>query len=146
MAAALQDVFPVSTIPQKTAWASDASFAVFDPSTIAVDRLSKALVELAKLPKNWDSYGAPQISRDAIDSAHEALFELLATGATMPHLVPTPRGGVQAEWHAGDKSLEIEFISPIQMDFYYEDEGQGIVEEQTLSFDLSPLYMKIAEF
>ena len=146
MAAALQDVFPMSTITQKTAWTNDASYAAFDPKSTTVLQLENALINLAKLPQNWDSYGAPRLSRDAIDTAHEALFELLAAGASMPHLVPTPRGAVQAEWHAGTKSLEIEFISPIEMDFFYEDEDLGIHEEETLSFDLEPIYKKIAEF
>ena len=146
MAAALQDVFPMSTMPRKNNWASDASYAVFDQGSIATKALERILVDFARLPTNWNSYGAPRISRDAIDAAHEALFELLATGATMPHLVPTPGGGIQAEWHDDLKSMEVEFVSPIHIDFYFEDEGLNIVEEETLGIDLAPLYQRISEF
>ena len=146
MAAVLSDVFPNNGAPRRDDWRVVGANGVMDGTQSALKGLSNALVEFARLPPNWDSYGAPRISADSINSALMALTDLLSTGVPAPYLVPTPSGGIQAEWHHATKSLELEFVSSVQIEFYFEDEGSGICEEETLSFDLSPLYQRINEF
>jgi hypothetical protein len=59
------------------------------------------LAELASLPANWDSYGAPAISPAAV--AYVRLF------LDALHLVPTSAGGISMEWHGlADLSLDVD--------------------------------------
>ena len=146
MAAALHDVFPSNSSARDNSWAGGGANVLLNHTQFAIEGIRNSLLEFARLQSNWDSYGAPRISVDAIDSALNTLTELLATGAPSPHLAPTPSGGIQAEWHSGSKSMELEFVSPIQIEFYFEDSGAGNPEEETLEYDLAPIYQRISEF
>lgn len=146
MSAALSDVFPSNGPTRVNSWAGVAGNILLNNSQFAIEGLRNSLLELARLPNNWDSYGAPRISADAIDAALNTLTDILSSGAPSPHLIPTPCGGIQAEWHSGPKSLELDFVSPVQIELYFEDESVGDTEEETLMFDLAPIYQKLAEF
>lgn len=145
MVAALNDVFP-SNDKRDDYWAGQSILGLINNRASAIEKLQSDLMAFARLAPNWDSYGAPRISMDAIGAALETLPELLTTGVPFPHLAPTPRGGIQAEWHQGLRSLEVEFVSPVHIDLSYEDEASGYAEDETLSFDLSPLYRLVGEF
>jgi hypothetical protein len=56
---------------------------------------TKAIVELQKLPENWDGYGAASISGTALGTLHRII------------LVPCVNGGWQLEWHANGADVEI---------------------------------------
>lgn len=146
MVAALNDVFPSNDNNRNDYWAGQSVVGLLDHRASAIERLRSDLTEFARLEANWDSYGAPRISLDAIGAALDTLPELLSAGAPFPHLAPTPRGGIQAEWHRGSRSLELEFVSPVNIELSYEDNASGDTEDETLNFDLSPLYRRIGEF
>lgn len=146
MAAALQDVFPSNNSTRDDYWGVHSALGLFDNRASAIAQLKSDLLELSKLESNWDSYGAPKISIDAIGAAFETLPDLLSVGAEFPHIAPTPRGGIQAEWHSGPRSLEVEFVSPVHIELSYEDDDSGDAEDETLSFDLTPLYRLISKF
>jgi len=68
------------------------------------------LDELARLPNNWDSYGAKTITGAAIDEARR-LIRLCEEPCQPPAIVPTNGGGVQLEWvhpHGLGSDVEIE--------------------------------------
>lgn len=75
--------------------------------------------DLLRLPPNWDSYGAKPIN---IQSALASLKILASAGldddALAPQLVPTPRGGVQLEWHGAHSDLELCVELPMITVFY----------------------------
>ena len=146
MVAALNDVFPSENSNRDDYWAGQSILGLLDYRASAIERLRSDLLEFSRLQANWDSYGAPRISMDAIGAALDTLPELLSSGAPFPHLAPTPRGGIQAEWHSGSCSLELEFVSPVHIELFYEDEASGDVEDETLSFDFAPLYRLVGEF
>lgn len=52
-----------------------------------------------ELEEGWDSYGGKPTTRQAVDTAEALSF------------VPTSRGGVQVELHAGGADVEIEISS-----------------------------------
>lgn len=56
------------------------------------------LRHLLELPEDWDTYGAPRISQDAIRTAQAMTA------------VPTALGGVQLELHAAGVEIEIEIL------------------------------------
>ena len=59
-----------------------------------------------KLEINWDSYGAPAISRKALLAAQNIMFYLLTDAPSF--VAPTSHGGVTLEWSRGGYSIEIE--------------------------------------
>ena len=69
-------------------------------------QLSERLAHLARLPAGWNSYKAVAISEDAIAAARELLARF-PEGTPIPCVVPTVRGGVQLEWHAGGVDIEV---------------------------------------
>jgi hypothetical protein len=67
------------------------------------------------LPANWDSYGADQISAEAIDVARELLLAIMQptpwgtrAGFLPSNIVPIADGGVQFEWVGANAPLEAE--------------------------------------
>lgn len=92
------------------------------------DRMLQAMSRidhLARLPVDWDSYGAPRIHPAAIHKA-VALVELVAeSDFEMPHIVPTSTGGVQLEWHWTYADLEIELTAGSAIDAFIEVHGVG---------------------
>lgn len=61
-------------------------------------------VRLLALKENWDSYGAPIISKIAVDAA----LQLRNVLAAVPSFVPMSNGGVQLEWHSQGFDVELE--------------------------------------
>lgn len=64
--------------------------------------LSERLKQLAQLPQNWDSYGAPPISPRTIEQASSVLREILAIDAAkdvpLPFIAPAGDGTIVMEW------------------------------------------------
>lgn len=104
-------------------WATDGGFW-FDTITpevpvIHVDRSTaarawfmpvlKALDGLYGLRPNWNGYGEAPV--DLVNAAR-VISVLAATDfdGPAPSIVPLHDGGVQAEWHWGERHLEIQFL------------------------------------
>jgi hypothetical protein len=67
------------------------------------------LAEVLALEPNWDSYGAAAVSRESVVAALEDVLPLvMEDGTFLPAVVPTPRGGIQFEWHMCGLDVEIE--------------------------------------
>ena len=62
---------------------------------------NEKFARIAVLPENWDSYGAPRVSADAIRRAARWLESVA--------VVPCSDGGVQLEWHSDGVDFEIVF-------------------------------------
>jgi hypothetical protein len=95
------------------------------------DAICAELQRLAGLPKNWDCYGAPPISKAIIAAASKFVRALPENIAIRPRVVPMSTGNLQFEWNHGKKSLELEFESPHTIHFLQWDSQQGIEEEDT---------------
>ena len=79
---------------------------------------AERLAEIATLPRDWDPYGSEPPSPVAIGLA----FGILGAAATKfgtaagehlipDHITPIADGGIQMEWSAGERALEV-YISP----------------------------------
>lgn len=66
------------------------------------------LERLLALPDNWDSYGARAVTASAVAAGLSLLGGFMAQGVPLPAFVPTPRGGIQLEWHCGGLDVEVE--------------------------------------
>jgi hypothetical protein len=97
------------------------------------------LNDLAGLGDGWDGMDGPAPSEVAVTSAREVLVRL---GDTVPAAVPAPfvcpvsGGGLQIEWTAGHRHLEVEFLSDGQIAYLTEDTLRAGVS--MLSGDLEP--------
>ncbi|MYB37151.1 MAG: hypothetical protein F4Y26_07165 [Gammaproteobacteria bacterium] len=101
---------------------------------------SQRLAEIAALQEDWDSYGAPPISRARIEAVGD-LIQTVADGrAPPPTLVPTPDGSIQLEWHSHGVELEVQMLSESEMEVSFEDlRGQLPEYDHVLRSDLTPL-------
>jgi hypothetical protein len=69
----------------------------------------KHFEQLRQLPKNWDSYGAPRISKEAIEKGKSILTVMTSIGFPERFFVaPAPDGGIQIEWNLPRKELILE--------------------------------------
>jgi hypothetical protein len=70
----------------------------------------ESLNNLRNLEPNWDTYGAPAIAPESIDTAIRLARFLPDHAMPEPSVVPTSGGGVQLEWHQGGFDIEVEFL------------------------------------
>ncbi|HEX7048917.1 MAG TPA: hypothetical protein VF188_01795 [Longimicrobiales bacterium] len=106
------------------------------------DWLDDAVLRLARLLElepDWDSYGARAVSIAAADTALVLLLGLAGPETPAPHIVPTPAGGVQIEWHTPRLDLEVEIRSPTRVFVGYEFSDTGEEGEFPVTSDFRHL-------
>lgn len=96
---------------------------------------------LLALKADWDSYGAPPLREDAVDSAFDLLMQLAQPSTPPPEVVPMVSGGVQFEWHRQGVDLEVEVHSRFRFEVFYEDTATGDTVEEVAVADLTRLGM-----
>jgi hypothetical protein len=79
------------------------------------------ILELLKLPKGWDSYGAPPVGWDAGMFALSVLQDVMRNRTPVPQVVPSAAGGVQLEWHQKGIDLELHVTAPYQCELWFQD-------------------------
>ncbi len=97
------------------------------------------MYELLWLEPNWDSYHALPIDPSKAEAVLRLLLHILDDDSPSPAIVPTPKGGVQVEWHLNKIDLEIETLSTTTFNVYFEDEASGECVEEQVSVDLTSL-------
>lgn len=68
------------------------------------------VARLSRLPAGWDSDESPAVTSEAKDQAVRLLMNVAHQPLPQPHLGAVPGGGLQMEWTAGDKCLELEVL------------------------------------
>ena len=79
----------------------------------ALHRLQQPIDQILgfrSLPANWDSYGSRPVEDRAIACGLVLLISAESENADPPHVCPVPGGGVQLEWQAGQRALELEAL------------------------------------
>lgn len=102
----------------------------------------KKLDELASLDRDWDSYGAEQISPDALASAYLLMMTIANQWAfrlgerVRPYvIVPVADGGVQLEWRGPGGIVEVEIGSDEMFACLFIPSTGGYEEYQEMSLD-----------
>lgn len=98
-----------TNVPRRAAapWAGMGSDFISPASrTWFADELRR----MAALPDNWDGYGSPRITRAALDRARRILATGAGLNAPRPYIGPVTGGGIQTEWDAPGRALEIEVL------------------------------------
>lgn len=103
-----------------------------------LDSTAKALADLLDLSRNWDTYGAPRVRPENVDTALDFAFSFFRVDTPAPSVVPTSKGGVQFEWHRNGIDLEIEFPDSVTISAAYENAMTGELWERDLAFDPKP--------
>lgn len=91
----------------------EVTFEVHAPSASCAwfQRAVEDLVRLLNLGPNWNGYGERAVHPASAKRLVRLLDEVGFRGAA-PSIVPLPDGGLQAEWHRGNASIEIE-VPPV---------------------------------
>ena len=96
-----------------TVGGDDTPFASPEPRTPsqieAEVSVNRDLAEIVDLAPGWLNGDGQAVSRLAIAKAKRVLVGLLSSGVKHPQVVPTPEGGVQAEWSFDDRESSITF-------------------------------------
>ena len=119
----------------------ERSWAVLTDSTPSwVDSTLRQLEALSGLGKDWDSYGAPSVTRSRIPQAYSLIQAVMDDRAPAPTLVPTPDGSIQIEWPSCDVELEVSLVSDADLDVVFDDlRGEVPSYEGVLSYNIAPL-------
>lgn len=75
------------------------------------ESIESKLSELAKLERNWDSYGADPIGEGAIQAVRIVASVLETLTVIPPQIMPTVNGGLAIEYSRGKMEFSIEFDS-----------------------------------
>jgi hypothetical protein len=90
----------------------------------------RRLGEIVKLPPNWDSYGSPPPTRNAIETVVDLLLKTDDRNLPSVHIVPVSGGGVQLEWRVSDRELQLEIAGDGTAQYLQVEHGQPIKEEE----------------
>ena len=92
------------------------------------------LEELAQLQDGWLDGKGRALDRASLIRLAQAFDERFSTNLPLPHLYPTPEGGVQAEWTLGPWEVSLEVALPsLAADYQAVHTATGETREQTLS-------------
>lgn len=105
-----------------------------------IDPTVSGLQSLARLPADWDSYGANPVELSRIQQAYHLLQSIMDDDTPAPILVPTPDGSIQMEWHTLGIELEVNLLSDADLDVSFEDlSGTEDPFDAVLSYDITAL-------
>lgn len=86
------------------------------------------------LPPGWDSNDATAPDPTLVQVAATLLYRLARSRRLRkPHINPTRRGGVQFEWEADSRSLEVEVLHEDRAAYFFQDDTAGIEEQGEFS-------------
>jgi len=103
------------------------------------------VVELTQLLENWDSYGAAEITKDAICGAYDLAYNLFFEATPLPDVFPVPNGNIQMEWSCLGLDLEIEILSRRKLIASFQDLESDINWTKEFTNDFTELAGVIAK-
>lgn len=93
----------------------------------------KRLIEVLSLSENWDSYGSPPPNLNSVDVAIILLTKIDLDDIPIPHIVPVSGGGIQLEWSAAARELELEISHDGLVQYMKTEHGEPLEEGPTES-------------
>jgi len=94
----------------------------------------------------WDSYDAKPTNIVFVSKLLDKLFNLMQHNSTPPIVTPLSDSGVQAEWHKGEETLELEVSANAPPTYYYYNETNDKSEEGEPDQNFSHLRELISKF
>ena len=134
-----QDVNPLSS--SNVLWSGTETLDTSDaPSARRVpDWMEPTIIACGGLRWRADGFldGSKPTEPAAVAKLLRLLAEILGAESPVPSIVPTWRGGVQAEWHENGVYLEIEADPDGSIEYYFADAGEEV--EGSISGDSAEL-------
>jgi len=97
----------------------------------------KTAIGLQHLQPGWDGYGSPPPSENLVEGAIHLIRQiaiLAPGGLEPPNVVPLARGGIQLEWHVGDRELEIPIFPDGRVEFLTVQDGEPQAENELTTY------------
>ena len=88
----------------------------------------KSLFELENLSENWDSYGSPPPTKQAIRVGQRFVQKYLSDEDPMPWVSPVSGGGIQLSWKRQANELSLDILPDGGME-YLKSSGSDLIEE-----------------
>ena len=129
------DSYPVINNQSYTGQLSAATPIISEMSLWLQDS-QKELQTLKDLPRNWDSYGSPEITNKASKKVADLLHTLACFGLNKPNLFPVSGGGLQLEWQNAERELEIEVLPEGDIEFLIVDKNGKMKEGKAIEGDI----------
>lgn len=108
------------------------------------DIVRKKLQAFSQLPRGWDSYDGQPLKPDAGYFAFSVLCAVMTDKTPVPELVPTPDGGVQLEWHEGNRDIELTVDAAYDCELWSRDPNTRASQTRLIRDpDLSPLVQEL---
>ncbi len=98
-----------------------AETSVDDDTPSWMTTVKDRITEYLSLSSGWDSYGAPPVTREAVNRIVDVLESLATSDTPTPSVAPTPEGGVQVEWHERGVDLELRSDSDGRLYAFFQD-------------------------
>jgi len=92
--------------PQVSAPTVDREAPWMKPTRDKLDHLAKLRDD------NWDGRGSAAVRSDVLKFAWTILSQIMPYNGVAPGIIPLGHGGIQLEWTAPDKELELEITRP----------------------------------
>lgn len=94
------------------------------------DIIRRKLESFSRLPRGWDSYDGQPLRTDAGYFALAILCAVMSEKTPIPEVVPTPDGGVQLEWHEGNRDIELTVDAAYDCELWSRDPATGQSQTQ----------------
>lgn len=102
--------------------------SAFDLPRSVLDSL-KTLFGFCQLSHNWDSYGSPPPTENAINSAYKILLDVASLeDMPAPHVMALSGGGIHISWRRTNRELDLEILTNGEVDFLQSQEDHVIEE------------------
>ncbi|TXL69379.1 hypothetical protein FHP25_39210 [Vineibacter terrae] len=144
-------------VPSSTAWESDTAHQVrLGKSLVRIEHVGNLpdwmrevlarLNQVARMPENWDTYGAVPVNQRTLEHSLLVLTKLMPASRYLPRILASTHGGVLLQWDDGRRELEISVDAPMRGSVYYTDHESGDEDEEQLSLDLKPVIQRVGSF
>lgn len=125
------DLSKLSGVTRNTQSALGTSAA--DPQGVPAKRAAAAIDQLTKLEEGWDGRKAVPVASGVAAAAIAFVRQIPPEQLQGMQSVPFTDGRLQLEWDRGERSLEIEFSSPLEVHYLKWDPANGIEDEGKVS-------------
>jgi hypothetical protein len=108
---------------------------------IAVEKLTA----YTQLKLGWDTYHGQPLRSETGYFAMAVLSAVMTSEMPIPQIVPTPAGGVQFEWHVGQRDIEFAIDAPYDCELWFRDLVTGATDSLPVrDGDISALAEQLA--
>lgn len=95
--------------------------------------LVRRILELGRLPANWDGHGSPAVEYGTMSKAFQLLRQIADIGLENmpdPFIGPVAGGGIIFEWKVGSRQLSIAVLPEGKIEYLKWESGEQFEEDE----------------